>query len=105
MFCPKCGSILLPKKEDGKRLLACSCGFKSSKMESPTIKEKVILPEKDVEIIDKSELDTLPKTKEVCDKCGNDEVYFWLIQTRAGDEPETKFLRCTKCGHTWRDYL
>ncbi|MBI1969528.1 transcription factor S, partial [Candidatus Woesearchaeota archaeon] len=21
-----------------------------------------------------------------------------------GDEPETKFLRCQKCRHTWRDY-
>ncbi|MBI2108536.1 transcription factor S, partial [Candidatus Woesearchaeota archaeon] len=31
-------------------------------------------------------------------------AYFWLVQTRAGDEPETKFLRCEKCSHTWRDY-
>ncbi|MEK6946569.1 MAG: transcription factor S, partial [Nanoarchaeota archaeon] len=31
-------------------------------------------------------------------------AYFWLVQTRAGDEPETKFLKCEKCGHTWRDY-
>ena len=104
MFCPKCGSILLPRKEDNKKFLACSCGFKSSKIEIPSIKEKVISKGKDVEVIDKGELDTLPKTRETCSKCGNKEAYFWLIQTRAGDEPETKFLRCTKCVHTWRDY-
>ena len=39
-----------------------------------------------------------------CPKCGHRTAYFWLVQTRAGDEPETKFLRCEKCGHTWRDY-
>ncbi|PJB94591.1 transcription factor S, partial [Candidatus Pacearchaeota archaeon CG_4_9_14_0_8_um_filter_35_24] len=24
--------------------------------------------------------------------------------TRAADESETKFYRCTKCDHTWREY-
>ena len=104
MFCPKCGSILVPKKEENKKFLACSCGFKSSKLDAPTLKEVVTKKEKDIEVIDKGELDTLPKTKAICNKCSNKEAYFWLIQTRAGDEPETKFLRSTKCGHTWRDY-
>jgi len=27
-----------------------------------------------------------------------------MIQTRAADEPPTRFYRCTKCGHTWREY-
>lgn len=104
MFCPKCGSILLPKREDNKKLLVCTCGFKTSKVEIPTIKETITKKEKMIEVIDKGELDILPKTKVICSKCGNKEAHFWLIQTRAGDEPETKFLRCTKCNHTWRDY-
>jgi len=39
-----------------------------------------------------------------CPKCGNKEAYYWTVQTRAGDEAETKFLKCTRCKHTWRDY-
>ena len=46
-----------------------------------------------------------PIDKEVeCPKCGNTEAYYWTIQTRSGDEAETKFHKCTKCKHTWRDY-
>ncbi len=103
MFCPKCGSILLPRKEDKKSFLACSCGYRTSKLEGPTLIEKVAKSDA-IEVIDKREFETLPKTKVKCSKCTNKEAYYWLVQTRAGDEPETKFLRCTKCNHTWRDY-
>ena len=103
MFCPKCGSILLPKKDD-KKAVSCSCGYKSASTGKLIIKEQVISHEKDVEVVDKGELQTLPKTSAECPKCGNGTAYFWLVQTRAGDEPETKFLRCEKCSHTWRDY-
>ena len=104
VFCPRCGSILLPKKEGSKKMFVCSCGYKTNKVEDVKIKEAVSKKEKDVEVVDKGKLDTLPKTKVECSKCGNNEAYFWTVQTRAGDEPETKFLKCTKCEHTWRDY-
>ena len=104
MFCPKCGSILMPKKDGNKKLLVCSCGYKTKEIGQATIKETVINKEKDVEVIEKGELETLPKTDATCSKCGHKTAYFWLVQTRAGDEPETKFLRCEKCEHTWRDY-
>ena len=104
MSCPKCGSILVPKKEDSKKLFACSCGYKTSQLTGTTIKETVTHTEKEVEVIDKGELQTLPKTTAECPKCHHMTAYFWLVQTRAGDEPETKFLRCEKCEHTWRDY-
>lgn len=104
MFCPKCGSILRPRKEGEKTIMYCSCGY-TSKGESTTLKEeKKVKPEEaDVEVVDK-DFETLPKTKEECPKCGNGEAYYWLVQTRSGDEAETKFLKCTKCKHTWRDY-
>ena len=104
MFCPKCGSILMPKKDGNKKLLVCSCGYKTKELEQATIKEAVIQKGKKVEVIEKGELETLPKTEVECPKCGHRTAYFWLVQTRAGDEPETKFLRCEKCEHTWRDY-
>jgi len=94
----------MPKKDGNKKLLVCSCGYKTKETEQATIKETVIKKEKKVEVIEKGELGTLPKIDAKCPKCGHKTAYFWLVQTRAGDEPETKFLRCEKCEHTWRDY-
>jgi DNA-directed RNA polymerase subunit M len=106
-FCPKCGSIIKPKKERDKVILECSCGYKSSgsSADSASFKEekKVNKDEAEFAVVDK-EIETLPITKEECPNCGNNEAYFWTHQTRGADEPETKFLRCTKCKHTWRDY-
>jgi len=103
MFCPKCGSLLLPKKEGSKKILVCSCGYKGSNVGETKITETLNKKEREIEVIEK-EVDILPKTKIECEKCGNKEAHYWTIQTRAGDEPETKFLRCTKCKYTWRDY-
>jgi len=104
MFCPKCGSVLLPRKEGSKKVLVCSCGYKSSNVEKTKITETLTKKEMEVEVIDNDKENILPKTKEECENCGNKEAVYWTVQTRAGDEPETKFLRCTKCEHTWRDY-
>jgi len=104
MFCQKCGSVLLPKKEGNKKFLVCSCGYKTSNVEQTKITETMDKQDKEIEVIEKSDLETLPKTDAKCDKCGHKTAYFWTIQTRAGDEPETKFLKCEKCGNTWRDY-
>jgi len=100
-FCDKCGSIMMPSKdESGKMIFKCKCGnvkaIGSSKM-TEKIKE-----EKSVEVIDESETN-MPVIKEKCPKCGNGEANSWTQQMRAGDEPETEFYRCTKCKHTWRD--
>jgi transcription factor S len=48
--------------------------------------------------------ETLPVTKAECKKCGNVMAYYWMMQTRSADEPSTRFYRCTKCNHTWREY-
>ena len=101
MFCPKCGSILVPKEENKKRVLACSCGYTSDK--KAVIKEKIEKNEKEVGVVEE-EPATLPKTKAECPKCHHREAFFWEVQTRAADEAATKFLRCIKCRHTWRDY-
>jgi transcription factor S len=104
MFCPKCGSLLRPKADKKKKVMACTCGYTSKDVESAKITEAsdgkdhkkiVVVEEKD---------DSLPVTNAECKECGNTKAYYWLQQTRAGDEPETKFLKCTKCKHVWRDY-
>ncbi|HOI18484.1 MAG TPA: transcription factor S [Candidatus Woesearchaeota archaeon] len=104
MFCSKCGSLLFPKKTDKKSFMYCaSCGYASK--ESKTVLTEKSEEQKEVVVIDNaSEGENLPKMEVECPKCGNSYAYFWTMQTRASDEPETKFYKCTKCEHTWRDY-
>ncbi len=113
IFCPKCGSILRPKEKSGKKIFWCNCGFtkdleeeKKESQETQLDEEKVeeTKPEesKRLEIVEK--IETHPKVKADCGKCGNKEAYYWTQQTRAADEPETRFFKCTECEHTWREY-
>lgn len=106
MFCPKCGSLLKTKQEKGKTIKYCTCGY-SSKIkdeDTATISESVEQKDDDIEVVDKNSTEIHPLTEVTCPKCGHDKAYYWLKQTRAGDESETKFYKCEKCGHTWRDY-
>ncbi|MEM4271268.1 MAG: transcription factor S [Candidatus Pacearchaeota archaeon] len=98
-FCPKCGSILIPKQ--GK-LVCLRCAYKTTAKEETVMREK-IQQKQAVDIIEK-EVEILPLTDAKCSKCGHEKAYFWEIQTRAADEPATKFFKCQKCKHTWRDY-
>jgi transcription factor S len=95
MFCPKCGSLMIST--------SCTCGY-TTKKANLEIKEEVKNKDDKVEISDGQEDSMLPETDADCPKCKHTKAVFWMIQTRAGDEPETKFLKCTKCGFTWRDY-
>jgi DNA-directed RNA polymerase subunit M len=96
---------MIPRKKGVVTVLCCTtCGhescFSGENMEITSKK-----PPKKVSV-QKTEDDAgaMPILPEQCKKCKNREAYFWTVQTRAADEPPTKFFRCTKCGHTWRDY-
>lgn len=104
LFCPKCGSLLKAKQEKGKTIMYCSCGFTNKNVEATEIKETIKSNDKEIEIIHNDEDNMLPLIDIECSKCGHGKAYYWLVQTRAGDEPETKFLKCQKCKYTWRDY-
>lgn len=103
MFCPKCGALLVPKKESGKKVLGCSCGYKNRDSDAGTLKEVVAKKSKIVEVVEE-EQEVYPLVDAECPECSHKKAYFWTVQTRAGDEPETKFYKCQKCRHTWRDY-
>jgi DNA-directed RNA polymerase subunit M len=111
-FCPKCGSLLVPQKSgDSKTVLVCrKCGFKKTTDTGNkyTLSQNIKHVEQDkILIIENAEATkTLPKVKGhvICPKCGNDEAYYWILQTRRSDEPPTRFYRCTKCNHVWREY-
>jgi len=100
LFCPKCGAILKPKQEKGKRFLACGCGYTNRK-EKAVLSETVGTAE-EIPIVEEDDRQ-LPVTDVICPTCGHGKAGFWTAQTRAGDEPETRFFKCLKCGHTWRD--
>jgi len=102
LFCQKCGSILVPKKEDPKKIICTGCGYKPRQQKTFKIGEKIGTAKK-LEIIDKT-IETLPKTEIICPKCSHNKAYYWLAQTRAADEAETQFFRCAKCSHQWRNY-
>ena len=100
-FCPKCGKMLGLKDGSDDVLVCASCGFEKTgadayiKVEGKTESPKVVVND---------ENPNLPTSTETCEKCGNEKAYFWVEQTRAADEPPTRFYKCTKCGEVWRGY-
>lgn len=99
MFCPKCGSILIPKSQEGETAMACSCGYIADGRLS--LKEKVSR-KREIDAVEEVEIH--PVVDASCPKCGHGRAYFWEVQTRASDEPATKFMKCEKCRSIWRDY-
>lgn len=102
LFCPKCGTMMLP---DGKRLKCSGCNYSPRKKpDNLILKEKIALSkEQEIEVQDKK-IETLPKIKEECPKCGGKYAYYWTLQTRSSDESETRFFECVKCSNRWRSY-
>jgi DNA-directed RNA polymerase subunit M len=102
MFCPNCKSLLRP---DGENLICARCEFQrpiDGSVGSKTVNQ---LEEELKEVPVFSDLDTMPIDETVfCPKCENKGAYWHLRQTRAADEATTRFYRCTKCKHTWREY-
>ncbi len=110
-FCPKCGGLMVPKDLGDRTVLVCiKCSNTievSGKSPSPyrtTIAVEHSNKERTV-VVSNKEVRGLPVTKDVvCPKCGWREAYYWVVQTRAADEPSTRFFKCTKCSHVWREY-
>jgi len=115
-FCPKCGSMLVPKKceADGAVSVVLACpkgdyvkgeeeskktGAKPGKVIHHNLQQFVTVIGKEDQ-----EISTMPTLRMECPKCGNMLVYVWQVQTRGGDEASTQFMRCTKCSHTFREY-
>ena len=65
---------------------------------------EVVEVAKEIVVVNDGENDVNPIVDIECPKCKHGEAYFWTKQTRAGDEAETKFYKCTKCKNIWRIY-
>ena len=99
MFCPSCKSLMLPKNG---MFICGKCGQEKSTAGSS---QKFVTQRQDKELaVYEGTAPTLPKTTVECPKCGHNEAFWVLRQTRAADEPETKIYRCVKCTHSWREY-
>ena len=102
--CSDCGHQIevIQKFSDEPKTLCVECG----KEMDTDIKSVQQLDENNKITIkdEKNDIQSLPIEKEPCSKCGNEEAYSWQRQTRSGDEPATRFYRCVKCEHTWREY-
>jgi transcription factor S len=112
-FCPRCGTRLKLKQIKGAHevsitYLCDNCGY-ANKPATQTVRqltEEELSNSNQIKVVGDKEakLNSLPTTKIECPKCGNDEAFWWFLQTRSGDEPPTQFYRCVKCNHTWRSY-
>lgn len=107
-FCDKCGAMMYPKRINGKVVLVCnSCGFVKDSLNTGMkfVEKREKNPKVELVVVDSSTtVNVMPKVKAICPRCGNDEAYWWMVQTRRGDEAPTRFYRCTKCNYTWREY-
>ena len=103
-FCPECGAFCITNTK--KRCYICpKCKWEEPLEESRIISRSNKNDEKIIVVGKKEQnLSTMPKTKIKCPLCDNTEAFWWMVQTRSIDESITQFYRCTKCGHTWRDY-
>ncbi len=99
-FCPKCGGLIIDKKKNSQCM---KCGYTIKGIIKIKSSEK-IEKKPEVGIIKDKDVDIFPVTNAECRKCRNKEAYFWTTQTRAGDEAETRFFKCTKCKYSWREY-
>ena len=107
-FCEKCGAMLSPKRIEGKIVMVCpKCGQgEEMDKDKQMLKQEVKHQEESMIVIeDPEKVKTMPTKIMYCPKCKkNIETQYWSLQTRSGDEAPTRFYRCTKCKHTWREY-
>ena len=96
-FC-KCGAIMVPV---GSEVVCKACGCRETASGANAIRE---IKKAKKATASAQDAETMPTIKIKCPKCGHPESHFWTLQTRAGDEAETQFFRCKKCGHSWRKY-
>jgi DNA-directed RNA polymerase subunit M len=110
-FCPQCESRLVlthrsSETEVIKELICPKCGYTQSIEETQKSFKSTSQSQEDIVTVigeEESKIRTLPTTRTECPKCGHQEAYWWMVQTRGADESTTQFLRCTNCNYTWRE--
>ena len=116
MFCPECGTLAFPDPSGRIKCGNYQCGYSGAAENKITIGDEVIdisqatssskAEARDRRVIDDADQQrgVLTTKTYICPKCDSDKVYAELQQTRSSDEPETRILTCSECGHGWREY-
>ncbi|WEL23183.1 transcription factor S [Candidatus Nanohalovita haloferacivicina] len=108
-FCDECGGMLVSQKQDGQTVMECrDCGH----VQDVDGGDYKVTEEKEDDPMDRlnvneegGEESTRPTTKKECKKCGEEtEQEWWMEQTRASDEPATRFYKCRECGNVYKEY-
>ncbi|WPH04444.1 Hypothetical protein R9X50_00733500 [Acrodontium crateriforme] len=111
VFCTDCGTLLEPNA-GRKAFITCDvCGSENKDTSSKTIttsSKPDAFPStlrtrlrSDVQEVSEAERRTEVKIKEVCPKCGHDEVRYYTQQLRSADEGSTIFYTCESCSFKW----
>lgn len=107
MFCPECGTLAFPKPSGDINCANYKCGYQGPQNPKyKNVQSSTKAKTRVYEVIkDSDELKGVLTTGSyLCPKCECDEVYSYLEQTRASDEPETRMLTCKDCGKGWREF-
>ena len=100
-FC-ECGGMMSP---EGDEWVCRRCGKRKPKSGEKVVVSGEGIKKKEIPVVDfEKQKDKISTIDEPCPKCGARETMWRIQQTRGTDEPATRFFRCTKCGHTWREY-
>ncbi len=105
-FCDACGNILVVKNSGGNNFLLCrTCNKQYPLDENMKIEDTNKSESEEISVIGDNENTEFPITKVLCPQCEKETEAFWAMQqTRASDEPPTRFYRCRECNHVWREY-
>ena len=105
-FCSKCSSILLGNL--GEDIKCPNCGHSNTLQTEIKTSQKINNDKKEFKILDdekSEEIHPIVDIDKCADKnCDSRKAYYWTMQTRSSDEPETQFYKCVKCRKQWREY-
>jgi DNA-directed RNA polymerase subunit M len=101
-FCDNCGSMM---KTEGEEWVCSSCAARAPRDDGDGFVTSAAQDTSDVVETDAEvQFEGQPTAETTCEDCGNGEAYYYFQQTASADEPPTRFMKCTDCGHQWREY-
>ncbi|KAG1829407.1 hypothetical protein EV424DRAFT_1470698 [Suillus variegatus] len=111
IFCPHCGTLLSPPRDDEKIVICEQCSYEepASSYENIEITTRSHPEAFPSALRQKRKTQTkvhqgkvLPKVSEKCPACGHLEAFYEEKQMRSADEGSTILYTCVSCKHGWR---